>query len=48
MWNRAKLDADLEEGFWQDRGVQMFDVDLAYYVQALRRATQLRLESDGT
>jgi len=47
VWNRAKLDADLEEGFWQDRGVQMFDVDLAYYVQALRRATQLRLESDG-
>ena len=35
------LHADLEEGFWDDRGVEIFDVDLADYTRALRAATQL-------
>jgi hypothetical protein len=38
---RAALQADLEEGFWDDRGVEIFDVDLAEYTRALRAATRL-------
>jgi hypothetical protein len=37
----ALLEAELEEGFWNDRGVDIFDVDLAEYTRALRRAAAL-------
>jgi hypothetical protein len=44
---RAELEAELEEGFWNDRGVDILDVELRDYTTALRVATKLALESGG-
>ena len=46
-WRRAGLDAELEEGIWNDRGVDIFDVELTVYTQALRHAAVLALDSAG-
>lgn len=41
---RATLEAELEEGFWNDRGVDILDVELSDYTTALRRAADLLTE----
>lgn len=43
----AALEADLEEGFWNDRGVDILDVELQDYTVALRRAARMALEPNG-
>lgn len=36
----AELEYELEDAFWNDRGVEIFDVDLAVYTRALRQAAR--------
>jgi hypothetical protein len=44
----AHLQAELEEGFWNDRGVDIFDVDLAEYTRALRCAAAIVTDGSHT
>jgi SIR2-like domain len=41
---RAELEAELENLFWSDRGVDILDVELLEYTRALRRAAELAAE----
>jgi hypothetical protein len=38
--HRAELEYELENAFWDDRGVEIFDVDLSVYTAALRKAAR--------
>ena len=38
LHRQSELESDLEEAFWDNRGVDIFDVDLAVYAVALRQA----------
>jgi hypothetical protein len=38
LHRQRELESELEEAFWDERGVDIFDVDLAAYTAALRQA----------
>ena len=38
LQRQRELEGDLEEAFWDERGVDIFDVDLAVYTTALKQA----------
>ena len=42
--DQKELEQELEDDFWDDRGVQILDVDLAVYTAALRRAAEELIE----
>jgi hypothetical protein len=46
--DQAELEYELEEAFWDDRGVDIFDVDLTMYTQALRNAADGFVEELGS
>jgi hypothetical protein len=44
---RAELEYELDEAFWDDRGVDIFDVDLSTYTEALQQAARGLLQEGG-
>jgi hypothetical protein len=42
-----ELEQELEEAFWNDRGVDIFDVDLTIYNHALEQAARELVTSSG-
>jgi hypothetical protein len=48
LHRQKELEGDLEESFWDERGVDIFDVDLAVYTTALQQAAAELAAETGT
>jgi SIR2-like domain len=48
LHRQKELEGELEEAFWDERGVDIFDVDLTVYTEALKQAALELADEPGT